>query len=353
MPSATSLELFAFQLAVALGMFYCVNVLGRNSSMFGYESLTMFQEPDEAAHFNFMFRVVTPVVILIIVAAICYYVGADSYTTNLYIVIPYYIAFRLVFNLLRGRAFLLPWGRLTVQWFATLLLAWLAYRYLIVTREYLLPDIKTIGNEVWLAIAAYIYILSNAVLKEDSGQLKRSERYTRNRYRFFERCFGNLVKDVAGSPSWEALVFAVLIVEDFNRPRIFRFVERFAFRAGQAKTLGVMQVETDSLISDEESIRYGMDRLKTIYEKRVAYRTWRIPETQRHYWDDRQSLLAHEELNLIHEVLVRYNSSGDYAREVEAVYSILRKAFYSPTIHGLHPDDAVDLTENNQLKKEF
>lgn len=339
MPSASTLELFFFQCAVALALFLTVNVLGRNSPMFGYESLRMFEEPDEAAHFNFMFRVVTPIVLLITVAAACYYVGADTYTTNLHFSIPLYIAFRLAFNLIRGRALLLPWGRLVVQWAITCGLAWLVYHHLITRREYLFPDINTIGNEVWLAIAVYLYVLSGAVFKGNSSHLARSRRYALSRFRFLSGHFGELVKSAAGSKTWEALIFSVLIVEDFNRPKVFRFAERLAFRAGRAKTLGIMQVETGTLISDEESITLGVDRLKQLYAHRIGFDTWRIPK-ETAQWMTAEELKEKEESRLIHEVLVEYNPSGDYAREIEDVYYALRKACYPSGLPRLHPDVA-------------
>ncbi len=322
------LELFAFHLAIAMSLFLIVNVLGRNSPMFGYESLTMFQDSDDSAHFNFMFRVVTPVVLLIMVAALCYYIGADLFTVNIHRSIWYYISFRLIFNVARGRALLLPWKRLILQWAVTLLLAWLAYKHLITKREYLFPDLNTVGNEVWLAIAAYLYVLSNSAFRGDSNQLKRSERYTRNRFRLIDRKFGSVVKEVAGSPSWEALIFAVLIVEDFNRPFIFREVERLAFRLRLARTLGIMQVEATAVISDAESIRLGSSRLKTLYAEEKIKDHWRVQAEDRHYWGSDESVAKQEETSLLHAVLVRYNPSGDYAREIEAVYENLRKEFY-------------------------
>jgi hypothetical protein len=58
-------------------------------------------------------------------------------------------------------------------------------------------------------------------------------------YRILERRFGPVVREVAGSPSWEALVFAVLIVEDFNRPTIYRYTQRLFVTGVRLWTNGI------------------------------------------------------------------------------------------------------------------
>ncbi len=140
----TNLQLVAFQLAVSLSIFVGLNWLGRQSDMFGYETLTLFTEREDAVAFNFLFRAITPVVLLILVAASCYALGLDAFTKDLHHAVAYYIAFRVGLNGLRGRWLLLPWRRLLFQWVVTLFLAHLAYSHLIVRKEYLLPDLKTV-----------------------------------------------------------------------------------------------------------------------------------------------------------------------------------------------------------------
>lgn len=333
----TILQLFGFHIAVALGLFFMVNVLGRNSSFYGYETLMIFSEPGDSASFNIMFRIVTPVIMIIIIAAICYYIGADPFTEDLYLAVLYSIIFRLIFNVSKGRTHLLPWRRLIFQWGMTLLLAWLSYKHLISKKEYLLPDIKTIGNEIWLGIAGYLYVLSNSFLSEDSGAQERSKKYIFAKYNHLKTRYDSTINKYANSTAWEPIIYAVMVVEDFNRPNIHRLLERVAFHFGRAKSLGIMQVQTDKLISDEESIRLGIDRLNDTYNVLATKNQWRATtEYEKSLPDiDRQQ---GEEDKLIRSVLMEYNPSSDYANDVQQVSDHIRNEFYSKLKLSLHPD---------------
>jgi hypothetical protein len=72
------------QIAVAACLFFLVNFLGRHSRGQGYEILSRINQPEEAAGFNFVFRVVTPIVFLIVVSTFLYSLGLDHLTTNIH-----------------------------------------------------------------------------------------------------------------------------------------------------------------------------------------------------------------------------------------------------------------------------
>lgn len=333
MPS--DLQLFGFQLAVALGIFLGLNVLGRKAEVFGYETLSIFTEREEAVAFNFLFRAATPVVLLIIVAAVCHTVGLGGYTTNLHYAIGYYVLVRITFNVARGRTLLLPWGRLVFQWLVTAVLAVLAYDNLITKRDYLLPDLETVGNEVWLAIAAYLYVLADRVFSGDTSADKRGLRYLKSRRAIMVRNFGQKLEEKLPTARWRSLVVAVLVVEDFNRPRLARAVERLAFRFGKARTLGIMQVATDRAISDDESVALGIDQLMGCFSAALRDSGWRCD-----LWPGSDALQRHrhEEARLIHETLVRFNPSGDYARDVRATFERLVADDPAAARQSLHPE---------------
>jgi hypothetical protein len=315
--SVTTGQLIAFQVAIALTIFLGLNWLGRHSPMFGYETLTMFSEREDAVAFNFLFRVVTPVVIILVVAAFCYASNLGGLTKNLHYSVLYYLAIRVFFNVARGRAGLLPWRRLLLQWMATVALSFIAYEHLISKPEYLLPDVATISNEIWLAVAAYLYVLAGNVFSGDTGQEARGDRYIQRRLADFQGRFGHILQRLP-SERWRLLVLAVLIVEDFNRPAVARFAERMLFRIGAAKTLGIMQVTTPTLIDDDESIQIGIQRLERAYQQALESTEWRTPGNG--FTVDSR---AYEESCLVHSILVRYNPSGDYARDVESVFEKL------------------------------
>ena len=325
-----------FHIAVALTLFLIVNWLGSHSTILGYEVLTIFKEKEGDVAFNFIFRVLTPVVLIVIIAASCYATGLDGLTGNLHYSIAYYIAFRAAFNLVRGRGLLLPWAKLILQWVATLALAFLTYSQLISRKEYLFPDLNTIGNEIWLAIAAYLYVLSGHVFAGDSGAANRREKYLHARRKVFQSRFGDLLRAALPNERWQTLAMALLIVEDFNRPKIARALERACFPFGFVRTLGVMQVKTSRPISDRESVRIGCAKLVEAYRDALNDNEWRLDRQFDFLSPERRR--ENEESRLIHATLVRYNPSGDYARDVEATFEALMREFPIPASSSLHPD---------------
>lgn len=52
---------------------------------------------------------------------------------------------------------------------------------------------------------------------------------------------------------WDVF-FSIMVIEDFNRPKHFRFFERLASRIGISKTTGIMQQRGDRPLTDEESV---------------------------------------------------------------------------------------------------
>jgi hypothetical protein len=59
----------------------------------------------------------------------------------------------------------------------------------------------------------------------------------------------------------ERLIHTVLLVESIQRPRWFRRIERVLGRVGLASTHGLMQASNDRKVSDEESLKVGIENL--------------------------------------------------------------------------------------------
>ena len=218
-------------------------------------------------------------------------------------------------------------------------LSFIAYEHLISKPEYLLPDVASISNEVWLAVAAYLYVLAGNVFSGDTGQEARGDRYIRRRLASFKGKFCHILERLPNE-RWRLMVLAVLIVEDFNRPAVARCAERMLFRIGAAKTLGIMQVTTPTLIDDDASIDIGIQRLQRAYRDALESNEWRIPGNS--FPIDTRS---YEESRLVHSILVRYNPSGDYARDVESVFEKLLSGSPSAAAESFVPDTPSVLKE--------
>lgn len=106
-----------------------------------------------------------------------------------------------------------------------------------------------------------------------------------------------------------------MIFEDFNRPITMRFIEKFLFKIGKAKTLGIMQVKTNKIIDDKKSIVIAIEKLindlkelksKSTYGSNPAYKDV-------------------DEHNLIVYLISKYNSGDSYNSDVMNIMYQLEK----------------------------
>jgi hypothetical protein len=323
-----TLDVFLFHLGLAIVMFFVVNWLGKQSISLGYIHLSVFAREDPAPAFNFTLRVLAPVVFLVLVSVALYVAHLDRFVGNIFLVVIYYFAIRLLFNALSERWRLLNWMSLSPQIIVTIALSWLSYSYLIQKRNVLFPNLDTIGNEVWLAIAVFLYVLLNRVRTARTGTEQRKKAYLRHRYTKFEGLYGSVVRKHTSNCKLEALVFAVMILEAFNRPKLYRLIERALFPIGGAKSLGIMQTKAEENISDLESVDLGTAKIVSDHAEALAELKISPVEDKMRGMMGPERFADHLENRVIHQTLVKYNYSGDYAREIEELHGIILREFY-------------------------
>ncbi len=336
------MTIFLTHLALALALFLTVNAIGRRAVGFGYLSLTAFAMVDEAPAFNFLFRVLAPAVYLVIFATSAYLLGFDQFVERSYLIVVYYVVFRLAFNVGMGRALLLNWWNQALVAASTIAVAYGLHVAVIRYRVRLIPDAQTIAAEVWLVVILFAYHVANSVRVSSSATQRRKAQFLRSRLHHLHRLYGDLVFSKATDDDLRRVIYALLIVEGFNRPKAARLVEYLAFPFGLSKTLGIMQVSTDKPIGDRESVELGIARLNLDFEAARVELTKRYEEaemTGSEYMPTRvwQTLRA---------AVVRYNPDGQYADDVMSIAGMLEE--YWPDIHApvLPPAQAEVVTES-------
>jgi len=333
-----TLSLIAAHFLFAVALFYIVNWIGRHAISAGYLSLSLFAKADEAPAFNFVFRVLAPVVYLFLLGTALYAVNRDDLVHQLYWVTIYYVAIRWFYNVAAERATLMNWKLQLVVAAVTIALSYEAYDRLIRYRKNILPDLSTISNELWIIILLFLYTTANSVVVEPIAARRRRIRYIRERYLRFKTQFGDIIEREAPDREFQVLVYAVLIYEAFNRPRIARIIESYVlFPLGRSHTLGVMQVESKRRISDRESVTLGIRKLLTTRESAAA-------RLRRRLGDD----FGGVDITRISEeyALKKYNIRSDYLGEIEDLKQLLIEKFY-PDMLPKNPYDLDD--EDDEL----
>lgn len=335
----SEIQIWLNHLGVAIVVFLSVNWLGKHSTMFGYDTMAGLTDTESTSVYNIFFRISAPLVILLVISAILYQLKLDKWVTNIHHAIPLYIAIRLTFNIARGRLLLVPWTKFLVQAILLIWLSSLAYKNLISKRDFLMPNAATIGNELWLAIGIYLYTLTTRIELGRKGPVRRKHNYFKSKTSHYKKKYAALIAQPSPQQGFEALVYSVMLYEDFNRPLLARALERIAFKFGKARTLGIMQVTTDHSISDEESVRIGTQELWRCYQETLANTDdWQTSDAFRSERTVRE-IRDREDSNIAHRTLVKYNPSGDYAREVQYIRDELISIVFKENTASLHPDD--------------
>jgi hypothetical protein len=137
----------------------------------------------------------------------------------------------------------------------------------------------------------------------------------------------------------ESLVYSVLIMEDFNRPALSRWVERYVlFPFKLASTLGPMQVSTDRPLSDHQSVELGTTKIVSLYPEaaREHARTYLNIRADEAVENTPRPLSPHDRYFVARLVAVKYNPDGPYADEVQSLYESLIRRFYPTLLEAGH-----------------
>ncbi len=274
---------------LAIALFFISNWLGKHSYSLGYHKIDFIVDREDSAAFNFSLKVLTPAIFIILISAILYNFQFDRFTENIYIVTIYSVLLRLSINLFMGRLHILDW-KLQIFYAITIsIVSYFAYIKLILPKKPLIPDFNTISNELWIIIGLFIFNIINKIELPEAKKKERISKYIVIKYKNFislyDECvqsnlkdgLENIYKKVDIIEKWDInnndfrinnlnflrlVIYSIMIFEDFNRPKNARAIENFlAKHSSREITLGIMQVKTDKLITDEQSISLGIDKI--------------------------------------------------------------------------------------------
>ena len=165
------------QFLLGLILFIISNWIGKHYISVGYVTISMFAQNESAPAapaFNYIIRVFTPVVYLIITSAILYGLNLDAFVVNFYMVSIYYVVLRFIINLLQGRAKLINWLRQMMYYSSIIGLSWFVYTKFIVTKSNILPDLTNVSNEMWIIIILFLYkVINDLTISQDSTERRK------------------------------------------------------------------------------------------------------------------------------------------------------------------------------------
>lgn len=329
--SQYSFGIAAIQGIVALIMFFVTNWLGGHTPVDrGYVTLSLIAADDTMPAFNFVFKTLTPLVQYILFIALCQIVTPLAFLlANSYMIIVYYWLYRGLYYILRGAFHLANWPIFLLYMIVSVGIAIWIYGF-VESVDSILPDKEALRDQLWILIAIFVYQVVNGLQINRTGTEDRKHRYALSKYHEFAKKYSEVVDANCEYEVDADLLYAIMIVENYNRPPLVRMVENLKFRLSHKRmSLGIMQVKTDKMIDDKESIRQAAGIISKLRQEYIGNR-------------NEEELGALGRLgSYIHTLAEKYNGGNwEYAREVREIFE---------TINSMHIKDVYDVDLKDAL----
>jgi hypothetical protein len=297
-------------------LFQLVNLIGEYATDFGYRSTTLFEEPKESLALNFFIRALAPTVYIVALSAVAVATGYESFRIGVYWVVIFYYLFRAIYIVIFNLQRLVSWPRFILHSSFGLIAAWLAYKILILPNRSLLPNLDELGNEMWLAIFAFLYAAANKVQTSGGPGDRRRNAFVTNNYVQAERLYGGIINEKTSDEMLRLITYSILIFENYSRPPVVRLLERFCFWK-RVRTTGIMQVSSADYLNNSDSVRLGAERLAKSWQDYGNEDAWqRIRSTISDYNKDDVYISKVAEVMRI----LAYRAAPKFKIEYEAAY---------------------------------
>lgn len=303
--------------ALAVALFFIVNWIGARAISVGYMQMDIVIQEDTAPAFNFLFKVLAPVVFLVLCAVAFEAANLSSFNSNIYFITIFYWLFRVLWILCSSRGSLTNWVEQFIYWVASIGLSAWVYS-LIESVEQILPSPRSLLDQLWILIIVFVYSILNKVQISREGTIRRKTNYINTRFLSFRKKYDGTIKEFFHNDFYEALTYSIMIYEDFNRPIIIRWIEYARFwLTKKSHTLGIMQVMTDEYIDNIESIRRAMKIIEDLgndFIEEYSNSEWR------EYYTSVSSAISY--------ISEKYNGGNyKYSSEIQSIFDVIESNY--------------------------
>lgn len=300
------------KLLIAFVIFFTVNILGGISIGLGYTQIHYQFKRELYPAFNQVFKIITPVLVTIVFAIIFYLTGFKQLNHHLWLSLVLSWIIRLAYDILWGKHSLMNMGIFAFQAITSSAIGIWIYSKLFQNPTLLLPSRDNMVSQAWLIAILFLYKSFEDLKLGDHSSFERKHKYILNMYTNFNKTYGKRIHKLTSDETIVIMAFAIIIVENFNRPKIARFAERVIAPFRKSGTYGLMQVNSSVYLSDVKSIEIGTSNIISLYEKVKT-----ASDTERPKWKNDHDHLG----EIVHRTAWLYNNSDDYADEVYNVFN--------------------------------
>lgn len=292
--------LIFFDFAVGAFLLLAVNIVGGfTRRTFGYTNFAEIFKSDFLGY-NVFIRCLAPSVLVTFLVIALYFADLSSLVNDIWISVVWYTILFTAFLVFSKRIFLINLSSYIFLQLTSITIAYIFYSiFWIKGLEFILPDETNFRTELWVLLLLFGYALLNSYDPNPLGGYDRKRKFYLQRYHHLKnKYFSLLPKEIKNNQLPRQICFAIMVVEDFNRGPLSRFIERILHPLGLAKSTGIMQVSSPQSLSDKESIELGCARiLKSFYSQAV-----------------------NSEWEVVTKVCRNYNPDDDYCSSVWEVF---------------------------------
>ena len=252
---------------------------------------------------NILIRLFAPCIYVVIISGILYNFQKNELVNNIYLITIFYYLYRIFIILfVLKRKELQNWTyEIVVAIVGSMITIFVYNSFIIKTTEIFIP-IDELRNNIWFSIILFFFIIIRDCIYNIQSDFDKDEERKRNffmkEYFQFKSKYYNLIP--MNNKIVAYLAYSIMIVENLNRPKIFRMFEYLKFLIRGDATIGIMQVKSNKIISDEKSIEIGYNKILNSYKK---------------YFNQ-------EDEQYIRKIILDYNDDTDYANDVEYIFNL-------------------------------
>ncbi len=299
----------SIHLVTAILMFFIINWVGAKSISIGYMQMSIVVEEESAPALNFLFKAIAPVIIMILFVALAQAIHFEIFTIHCYLIVVYYWLVRTIVVIIYGRGSLTNWAVQFFYWVSSISLSICVYKLLDKVDE-ILPDPASLRDEMWILIILFFYSTVNNMTFNRTSTVKRKENYINNTYTLFKNKYDKTISKKCKKYFIKQVVYAIMIYENFNRPKIVRWIEYGRFLlTKKPHTLGIMQVMTLKMINDKQSISLAINKIISDCDGIIQK-----------YKNNKECFGLG---TMVEMIAGKYNKDDEYVYEVEQIFSTI------------------------------
>jgi hypothetical protein len=288
-------------------------------------------------YYNLFFRITVPVVYIVLLGFIFEFldneeiIGLKYLNNQLYFVVIIYSIIRIAVIFLFNRIMLVGWTNVMLTYICTIIFSIMGNIIIVNNSQYFFPSYDDIGSTFWLFIIAYFYKLISAQSNVYRARNNKSNDYIIRKYNKFKNKYQEIIVKKIVNDEIIDLFYAIMIFENFNRPKIMRLFENVFFYLFRIKTLGIMQVTTKERINDEESILIAIDLINTYYQKeqyieknnKLKLHNEKIKKRRDKNYVTVTNIYSNDVK--YKNILLKYNNNYKYTNDVIGVYHCIKE----------------------------